>query len=281
MLPDSIFLLFTSILGLCVGSFLNVVAWRTPRGHSIVAPPSACPSCGRRIRWFENIPVLSWILLRARCAGCHGRISIRYPLGELATGLAFAAAALHSGPTFDFVREAVFLSLLIVTVQTDLEYWLVLDEVSIGGAVAGLLFSILPRGMGIVSSAASAAGAFLVFLAIRLASLLILRKKPGYVIPPEGFEDTGEDEGFEGGMGWGDIKLAACLGAFLGPWNTVIALFLAFISGAVVGVSLLISGKHSRRKPIPFGPFLALGAAVAVFAGERIMNGYLSAAGGF
>ncbi len=271
-----IFVVAAAVLGLCIGSFLNVVAWRIPLGQSVVAPPSACPSCGRRIRWYENIPVLSWILLGAKCAGCRTRISVRYPLGELAAGLAFAAAALHSGPTFEFAREAVFLSLLIITVQTDLTQWLVLDEVSIGGTGAGLLMSLLPGGIGIVRSAAASTAAFAVFLAIRQGSILFLRKRPSYVIPPEGF---GEDEGFDGGMGWGDVKLAACIGAFLGPWPTAVALFTAFVTGAVAGLGMMAAGRHEKRRPIPFGPFLALGSVVALFAGERIIAAYLSLSG--
>jgi len=273
---DAFFAVSAAILGLCIGSFLNVVAWRAPLGQSVVAPPSACPACGRRIRWYENIPILSWIILGARCAGCRERISVRYPLGELATGLCFLAAALHSGPTAGFIREAVFLSLLILTVQTDLTHWLVLDEASIGGTVAGLILSLTPGGIGMVRSVATAAGAFLLFLAIRLVSLLVLRRRPDYVLPPEGMED---EEGFDGGMGWGDIKLAACIGAFLGPRPTAVAVFIAFVAGAAVGLFLMALGRHERRRPIPFGPFLALGGAIALFAGDPIASAYLSIAG--
>jgi leader peptidase (prepilin peptidase)/N-methyltransferase len=261
------------VIGLCVGSFLNVVAWRVPRGRSIVLPPSACPSCGRRIRPFENIPVLSWILLGARCAGCGTRIPVRYPLGELAGGLAFLGAWLHSGPTVGFLHDAAFLSLLIVTVQTDLDRWLVLDEVSIGGTAAGLLLSILPGGTGIAESAAAAAGGFLLFLLIRQASILVLRLKPGYVRVPEGMED--DPEGFDGGMGWGDVKLAACIGAFLGPRAAAVGFFLAFLAGASAGLAMMAAGRHRRGVPIPFGPFMAAGAAAALFAGESIAGAYL------
>lgn len=239
----------------------------------MVFPPSSCPSCGRRIGWYDNIPVASWLALGARCRGCRTRISIRYPLGELATGLAFAGAFLHAGPTFSFLREAVFLSLMILTVQTDLEHWLVLDEASLGGTAAGLLFSMLPGGMGIPRAGATAAGAFLLFLLIRLASLLLLGRR-GYTIPPEGFED--EKDGFEGGMGWGDIKLAACIGAFLGPGKALVAFFAAFVTGAAVGILLIAAGRHGRRRPIPFGPFLAAGSAFALFAGDAVVGAYLS-----
>jgi leader peptidase (prepilin peptidase)/N-methyltransferase len=266
---------FAGLFGLCIGSFLNVVAWRVPLGRSIVSPGSACPSCGRPIRWHENIPVLGYLLLLGRCRGCRARISPLYPAVELATGLLFAMAMLKSGATAGFASDAVFLSLMIVTVRTDLEKWIVLDEVSLGGAAAGILFSLLPGGLVPLESLAAATGAFLLFLFIRLASLAVLRGRPGYIIAPRGQE---EEEEFTGGMGWGDVKLAACIGAFLGPAMTVVALFTAFVTGAVVGVAVMAGGR-SRRVPIPFGPFMAFGSAVAVFAGRAMFDAYLGAAG--
>jgi leader peptidase (prepilin peptidase)/N-methyltransferase len=254
-----------------------VVAWRGPRGESIVAPPSACPSCAARIAWYDNIPVLSWVLLHARCRKCGCRISFRYPLGELAVGLLFLAAALQDGFSLRFLSDALVLSLLAVTVQTDLAFWVVLDEVSIGGAAAGIALSFLRGGLTPLESAGTAAGSFLFFLLIRLGSLLLLNRRPGYVLPPEGHED--EKEEFTGGMGWGDIKLAACMGAFLGPGRCVVAFFAAFLAGALTGVLAMVLARRDRRMPIPFGPFLALGGAIAVFAGDAIWGWYVSMAG--
>lgn len=276
-MPETFFAVFATLFGLCIGSFLNVVAWRAPRGESIVSPPSACPSCGRRIAWFDNIPVLSWLFLRARCRGCRCRISIRYPLGELATGLLFLGAAIQDGFSLQFLSDAVFLSLMVVTVQTDLAHWIVLDEVSIGGAFAGIALSLFAGGIRPLESAGAAAGGFLFFLLVRIGSLLLLRRKPDYVIAPEGHED--EKEEFTGGMGWGDIKLAACMGAFLGPGPGAVAFFAAFLSGALIGVLAMILARRDRRVPIPFGPFLALGGALAVFAGREIWAWYLSMTG--
>jgi leader peptidase (prepilin peptidase)/N-methyltransferase len=270
---EALFTVFSLLVGLCTGSFLNVVAWRVPDGKSIVRPGSHCPSCGRPIRWYDNIPVLSWMILRARCRDCGSPISARYPLTEAVTGLLFLAAALLRGPGILFARDAVFLSCLVLTVRTDLDHWLVLDEVSLGGTAAGLLFALAPGGTGIVSSAAAAAGAFLLFLLIRWIAGLFLAGRPGYTIAPEGFEDEAEE--FSGGMGWGDIKLAACIGAFLGPAASAVAFFLAFLAGAVIGGSLILFRRRSRRVPIPFGPFMALGAAVSLFCGQGILDWYL------
>jgi len=272
--PDQLFAIFALLLGMCIGSFLNVVAIRIPAGGSIVSPPSACPACGSAIRWHDNIPVLGYLLLGAKGRSCGGRISWRYPACEAATGLLFLGIALKTGFSAAFVPDAILVSLLMVTVRTDLEHWIVLDEISLGGTVAGLLISLVPGGLEPLGSLGASAGAFLLFLLIRQASLLALRRKPGYVVPPEGCEDDGE--GFTGGMGWGDIKLAACIGAFLGPASTIVALFLAFGSGAVTGLVLMAFGR-SRRVPIPFGPFMAAGAMAAVFAGEALFRAYADA----
>jgi len=275
--PRTFLAVFATLFGLCAGSFLNVMAWRGPRGESVVAPPSSCPACGKRIAWYDNVPVLSWILLRARCRHCGGRISYRYPLGELAVGLLFLGAAMQDGFTLRFLSDALFLSLLAVTVQTDLAHWIVLDEVSIGGTAAGIALSLPKGGVSPLGSAGSAAGGFLFFLLTRYASLLVLRRKPGYVIPPRGHEE--ERDEFTGGMGWGDIKLAACMGAFLGPGRTVVAFFTAFLTGALAGgLAILLAGRN-RRVPIPFGPFMALGGAVAVFAGDAVWGWYFSITG--
>jgi leader peptidase (prepilin peptidase)/N-methyltransferase len=270
---ETVFYVFALLLGLCIGSFLNVVAWRVPLGRSIVRPGSRCPSCGSDIRWHDNIPVISWLVLGAKCRDCGGRISARYPLTEAATGLLFLAAALFRGPGVPFARDAVFLSLLVVTVRTDLDHWIVLDEVSLGGTAAGLLFSLAPGGAGIVPSAAAALGGFLLFFLIRLVAGMVLKGRPGYAIAPEGHEHEAEE--FSAGMGWGDIKLAACIGAFLGPGPTAVAFFLAFLAGALIGGSLILFRGRSRRIPIPFGPFMALGASVSLFFGAAILNWYL------
>ncbi len=260
------------ILGSAVGSFLNVVAWRIPRGESIVRPGSRCPSCGNFIRFYDNIPVLSWFILRGKCRSCRAHFSIRYAIVELLTGLLFVGIIFKFGITWLFLQNAVFISLLICVVLTDLDHWIILDSVSLGGIFAGLAFSLTPGGVGLLPSFLSAAGAFSLFLLIRLASKVMLKGRPEYAIAPEGHEDEADE--FQGGMGWGDIKLVGMIGAFLGPSSTAVALFIAFFTGALTGIIAMIAGRN-RRIPIPFGPFLAFGAAVGAFAGHDIWQFYL------
>ncbi len=269
--PPSVFNFFATLLGLAVGSFLNVAAWRIPLGRSIVRPGSACPKCGTPISPGDNIPVLSWILLRGRCRACRTGISVVYPVVELCTGLLFLAAARTTGMSPLFVHHALFLSLLVLAVRTDLEHFLILDSVSIGGTAAGLGLSLLPGAPGLLPALSAAAGAFLFFLLVRSFSVAYLRSRKVRVEAPEGFED--EEEDFQSGLGWGDVKLSACLGAFLGPGPAAAGLFLSFLLGAIYGVVVLIRGGR-RTKPIPFGPFMAMGGGIALFFGESLWNWY-------
>lgn len=263
---------FMFMAGAAVGSFLNVVAWRVPRGESVIRPGSRCASCGRCIRWFDNIPVLSWFILRGRCRHCSARFSFRYALVELLVGLMFAGIFLRFGLTWPALKYSVFVSLLVCAILTDIDHWIILDSVSIGGLAAGLLMSLLPSTAPFLPSLLTAASAFVLFLCIRALSIVVLRRRPGYTIAPDGHEDEADE--FQGGMGWGDIKLAAMIGAFMGPSRTAVALFLAFLTGAVTGVAVIAAGRN-RRVPLPFGPFLALGSILAVFAGAEIWELYL------
>ena len=272
-LEELVLIIFALLLGMITGSFLNVVAWRIPRGESIIHPRSRCTSCCVLIKWYDNIPVLSWFILRGRCRNCGEHFSFRYALVELITGLLFACVVLKYGAGILFIRDAAFLSLLVCVVLTDIDHWIILDSVSIGGAIAGIVFSILPGGIGILRSVSTAAGALLIFFLIRQLSKQILKKKPGYAIAPEGHEDEADE--FQGGMGWGVIKLAAMIGAFLGPSATAVALFIAFLTGALTGIAAMIAGRN-KRIPIPFGPFLALGASVSLFFGREIWLLYLT-----
>ena len=270
---ETLHLIYALFIGMTIGSFLNVVAWRVPRGESIIRPGSRCTSCGSAIKWYDNIPALSWFILRGRCRNCGARFSIRYALIELLTGLLFAGVFLEFGISWLFLKNIVFVSLLICVVLTDIDHWIILDSVSLGGIIVGLAFSLAPGGTGILPSLLTAAGTFSLFLLIRILSNLILKRRPGYTLAPEGYED--ETDEFQGGMGWGDIKLAGMIGAFLGPSSAAVALFIAFLTGSLTGIAAMIAGRN-RRLPIPFGPFLALGAAVAVFAGQDIWQFYLT-----
>ncbi|MCK5785027.1 MAG: prepilin peptidase [Candidatus Sabulitectum sp.] len=274
---DNIFTVFAGLFGLSIGSFLNVVVWRVPLGRSIVSPPSACPGCGKEIEPVDNIPVVSYLLLRGKCRNCSMKISVKYPITELVTGILFTLAALHTGYSLPFISYAVLIALMVVVVRTDLEQFIILDEVSVGGAVAGILLALLPGGLGILTSLITAVAGALFFLLIRAGASIYLKKKNIRTEAPEGFED--EEEEFQGGMGWGDIKLAACIGAFLGPASTVIAFFAAFILGAISGGAMMVFGGKKRNTPIPFGPFMAVGAALALFYGEPLWNVYMNLLG--
>ncbi|MBD3368822.1 prepilin peptidase [Candidatus Fermentibacteria bacterium] len=267
-----VFDVFAFLLGLCVGSFANVVAYRAPKGLSIVKPRSYCPHCRQQIRWYDNLPVLSYLLLGGRCRYCRNRISFRYPLFELLMGVLFLLLALRHGFSPQFIPGALFLTGMVLVVRTDLEHWLILDEVSVGGAFAGVGLSLLPGGVSPVSSLVAAGGAFLIFYLIRKVSLSFVRGRPGYVVPPEGYEE--ESESFQSGMGWGDVKLAAMIGAFLGVTASAMAFFSAFLLGSVVGVLLILLRGRSRRVPLPFGPFMAAGGALGWFYGSRLWTAY-------
>lgn len=271
---DNIFTVFAGLFGLCIGSFLNVVIWRVPLGKSIVSPPSACPGCGKEIEPIDNIPVLSYLLLKGKCRNCSMTISPKYPITELVTGVLFGLAALQTGYSTAFINYAVLISLMITVVRTDLEQYIILDEVSIGGAAAGVLLALLPGGTDILTSLITAVAGAGFFLLIRLGASYYLKRKNIRTEAPEGYED--EEDEFQGGMGWGDIKLAACIGAFLGPASTVIAFFTAFILGALSGGAMMVFKGRKGRTPIPFGPFMAAGALLALFFGKPLWNAYMN-----
>jgi len=244
--------LFATILGLIVGSFLNVVAHRLPRGASLALPGSQCPACRTPIRPLDNIPVLSWLLLRGRCRSCSARISARYPLVEALTAVLFAAiVAVHFDDTPRLVLGAVLVAFLVPLTLIDLDLRLLPDKLTAPGAVLAIVLgSALDPGGEVERLIAAAAACAFFFVA-------------WYVRP--------------GGMGFGDVKLAAVLGLFLGR-SVAVAVFAALIAGVLVG-AVIMSRKgvaEGRRTAVPFGPFLALGGVLAVLAGEPLVNVYLS-----
>lgn len=237
--------------GAVTGSFLSVVAHRVPRGESIVGPRSRCAACGAQIAAYDNIPIVSWMLLRGRCRSCGERISIRYPLVELGTGLAFAATVLvlHDEPA-QLALGLVFVATLAAIVLTDLELRLIPNKVLLVSAVAGvaLAATLDPASLPERAIAAAAAGGGL--FAVALA--------------------------YPRGMGLGDVKLAAVMGLYLGR-AVAPALLIAFAAGSLVGLALIARhGTAARKQALPFGPFLALGGFVGLLAGDQIVSWYLS-----
>ncbi len=252
-LPAGLLLAGSLLLGLLLGSFLNVVAWRLPRGESVAWPGSRCPACGHAVRPRDNLPLLGWLLLRGRCRDCAAPIDPRYPLTELAGGLA-AVAALLASPT-PAAAGAVLLLLLamIVVFRTDLDHRLILDVVTLPGVVAGLLLCPL-LGTTRPDALLGAAGGWLVLEGMRLG----YRRWRGL-----------------DGLGGGDVKLAAMLGAWLGWQGVLMTFLLGSLVGAAVGIAMTARGSAGRLTALPYGVFLAPAAAVVVFWGRAAWTWYL------
>lgn len=227
------------VFGLLVGSFLNVVLYRVPKGESVVFPPSRCPACGHPLRPLENIPVLSWIVLGGRCSACRASISIRYPLVELLTGAAFALAVTEFGPTFAGLAAAALGAVLIAVLFFDLDHLLIPDAFVIPCALCCVALAVAQhRVLAGVESAAITGGVFgAVYAATRGR-----------------------------GMGLGDVKLAAALGFGL-PVSAGVALVVtSFVVGAFAAIPVLAAGSRGRRDALPFGPFLVVAAYLLYFA---------------
>lgn len=243
------------VFGLMIGSFLNVCIARLPEGESVVSPGSRCPICRQPIRWFDNIPVLSYLWLRGRCRGCKTTISARYPLVELATAGLFALQAwwLPSDPLL-LAHHLLLTALLVVLFGTDYDVQRLPDVITLPGILAGIVLSLFTV-PGLVSS--------LVGAAVGAGVLMLVRT---------GWKRmTGVD-----GMGLGDVKMLAMVGAFLGWRQVGVVLFIASLTGAVAGVALAVAGRKSLQTRLPFGTFLALATYVASLWGEPLLAWYLS-----
>jgi leader peptidase (prepilin peptidase) / N-methyltransferase len=237
--------------GMITGSFVSVVAHRVPSGRSIVGPRSECPGCGSVIAAYDNIPVVSWLLLRGHCRSCGERISARYPLVELAVGAAFAATAvvLRDDPA-QLALGLIFVAVLAAVTLTDLEQRVIPNAVLLVGAVVGvaIIAATDPGSFPERTIAAIAAGGFLLIAALA----------------------------YPGGMGMGDVKLAAVMGLFLGD-AVAAAMLTAVIAGGIAGLGImLVHGAAARKHAVPFGPFLALGGVVGLLAGDQIVDWYLN-----
>lgn len=259
----TVFIVFSAfILGLTVGSFLNVVIYRVPRDMSIVHPGSSCPRCHRPIKPWENIPVLSFLFLRGKCAGCGASISMQYPLVELGNGLLFAAVTFQFGMSLETVVFCAFSAMLFALSIIDLQTKLLPDSIVLPGLIGACLLSILSLHSGIspywnVSPLQAFTG-----MAAGGLPLLILAWSYEKI--------TGRE-----GMGGGDIKLMFFIGALLGPGAALLTLFLGSLSGAVIGTLVLRLGNRDRHTQIPFGPFLSGAAWISMMWGDRIIRGYL------
>jgi leader peptidase (prepilin peptidase)/N-methyltransferase len=236
--------------GLMLGSFLNVVAFRLPRGESLVKPGSHCTACGAAVRPYDNIPVVSWLLLRGRCRECGEHISFRYPIVEAITALLFVAVLLVKGVDTDALPGLALVLILVPTALIDLEHRIIPNTLMAIGAVAGVVLVGLTDPSHLVDHliAAAAAGGF--FFIVVLA--------------------------YPSGMGMGDVKLAAVLGLYLGA-SVIPALLIALLAGTIVGAVIIArkGAKEGRKTAVPFGPFLALGGVVGLLAGPEMIDWYL------
>lgn len=242
-------------LGLAVGSFVNVLIWRLPRRQSVMRPRSHCPACGNALRWYHNIPVFSWIALRARCAFCDAPISWVYPAVEIASAGLFVGFFARYGPTFTTLGFWYLAAVLIAVLFIDWEHRIIPNRITYPTVVVGLVIALVSAHLTFRESLLGAAAGFVGFLAIGYLGNLLFKKDS---------------------LGGGDIKLAAGLGAFLGIWKVL----LVFVLSAAVGLALslaamAISPTLRRDRVIPFGPFLAIAALIAGFWGEEILQLYM------
>ena len=237
------------LFGLVIGSFLNVVIARLPDGRSVVRPPSACPACGSSIRWYDNVPVLSWLWLRARCRNCQARISWRYPAVELLTAVLFLLAARRFGAALDLGAALLLLTALVAITAIDLDHQIIPDVITLPGIVVGALLAMALHPAAWLDTLSGILVGGGLFLVIILAS--------------------------GGGMGGGDMKLGAMMGAFLGWKLVLLAILLGVFAGGAVAIGLLVTGTKGRKDPVPFGPFLALGAVISLLCGNVLLDWYL------
>lgn len=245
--------IFIFLIGLCIGSFLNVVIHRLPLGESIVWPASRCPSCRKAIPWHQNIPVLSFLFLRAKCGQCQAPISWRYPAVEIITALLFSLAAWREPyfPAWPF--QFFFLSALVACTFIDLDHWILPDKITLPGIVIGLLSAFVVPGHDILMAV----------IGCLLGGGILYAVAWGYLAL------TGKD-----GLGGGDIKFLAMVGAFLGPKGAFITLILSSLVGSILGLGLIFFRGKKGNTAIPFGPFLAGGSLLAFFFGEPLWQWY-------
>jgi leader peptidase (prepilin peptidase)/N-methyltransferase len=238
------------LFGMIFGSFLNVCTLRWPQDESVVFPGSHCPKCGEAIRWYDNIPVLGYILLRGRCRACRASISLQYPLVELATGLVWAGMFSYAGPTWEALRGAVLLTILFGIALTDARFYIIPNQFSLGGLVLGLGLAFLPGGIDPLAALLGAVLGFVLLQAVAVAGKWMFKKDA---------------------MGGGDIKMMAMVGSFVGMAGVLLTIFLGALLGSVIFGPI----SYKTKKLVPFGIFLAAGAAITYGFGEDLIEWYV------
>jgi len=280
--PEGVWVGFAFVFGLCVGSFLNVVIHRLPRDESIVHPSSHCPGCQTPLRWFDNLPLVSYLWLRGRCRGCGGHISLRYPVIELVTGLLFAGVVLRFGATPMTLVGCAFAAALVATAAIDFDHQIIPDEISLGGLAVALVavpatawFDAEPLRVAIVRSLA---GALLGGGTLWVVGFLHARVSAGFGRRFEHWPGEGEALPRFGsldywtwfpGVGFGDVKLLAMIGAVLGPAGVLETIVLASLVGLAVGALVTLS-QRTWNTPFGFAPAIAVGALLALLAPDPL-----------
>jgi len=249
-------LIFIFAFGTIIGSFLNVLIYRLPRDISIVFPSSHCPKCGHKLKWYENIPVVSYTFLKGKCSKCKTPISLRYPIVEILTGLSASVSYLKWGLSIDFVFNFVFLALAITISFIDLDFKIIPDELNLIGFLSGLLYSALRTDFSIIDALL---GSFIGAGFLFAIAYLYLKFR-----------------GIEG-LGMGDVKLLAFFGAYLGWFGSLFVIFVGSVLGVIIGLTLAYINKSEDKAKfeIPFGPYLSIAGVLYLFFGEIIKNWYL------
>ena len=249
---DAVVMFYARVMGLCVGSFLNVVIYRLPLGQSLVSPGSRCTTCGYQLRWYDNVPVLSWAFLGGRCRQCRAPISAQYPIVEIITALLFVLVVWLTpvGPLL--VSRLILVAILVALFGIDLEHQILPNAITLPGIVIGLMFSFIapPGWQDALIGAALGAG---VLYGIAGAYYLVRREE---------------------GLGMGDVKMLAMIGAFLGWKAVLVTLVLSSFSGAAIGMALIAAQRGGMKLALPFGTFLAVGALAAMLVGDPLMAWY-------
>jgi leader peptidase (prepilin peptidase)/N-methyltransferase len=251
--PPALALVAAAAFGAVIGSFLNVVIYRLPLQKSVVWPSSACPHCARELMWYENIPVLSWLALRGRCRTCGAGIGLQYPLVEALTALMFAVAWWYYGPGPLLASRVIFGCALIALFAIDLRHHLLPNKITLPGIAVGFVFSLFTQPGWLSSLVGIAVGAGVLW----------------------GIAELYYRVRHEEGLGMGDVKMLAMVGAFLGWQLALLTLMLASVSGTIIGMMLIVTKRGGLKYALPFGTFIALGAAVAATVGPQVLDWYL------
>jgi leader peptidase (prepilin peptidase)/N-methyltransferase len=245
------------LVGLALGSFLNVCIYRIPLKKSLLFPNSFCPKCGTKIRYRDNIPILSFILLGGKCRTCKEKISWQYPLVEFITPVLLTLAYWRFGLTWNFAAKSILILVLLSVFFIDLKHRIIPDVLTLPGIILGFLLSFLVKSPTFLQSLLGiVVGGGMFYLAAILGDLLFKKES----------------------MGGGDIKLAMMLGAFLGWQKIILVLLLAAVLGSIIGgLAMLFPGEVKKTRAVPFGPFLAIGAFIAIILGDSLISAYLNA----